>query len=659
MIDPNTILSKRYRVVRPLGGGGMKQVYLAEDTRLANRQCALAEMIEAFADPAEAQAAATAFEREADLLAQLSHDRIVRVYDKFSEANRHYLVMEHVQGETLDERLAAAANGRLDEKFVIDVARQILTALEYLHGCNPPIVYRDLKPANVMVTGGGDVKLIDFGVARLFMPKKTATMVGTMGYAPPEQYEGRAEPRSDVYALGATMFHLLTGWDPGQHAPFMIPPIGTIRKDLNPSLAAILTESLILDPNQRISSAAAFRRSLESISQPSGASARTTILKPSIPAAANHTADKAAAASAPTVISAHRLQCPRCGRAVTLAVRYCTYCKADLKAFSEGKAKTIQPAVQWTYSTSGRVSAISPESGGIIYAAIADARGSESHLHALDAASGQSKWSFSAHAAISSVVVAPNGTPYAAVAGEGLEGGALYSLTPAHGSPRRAYAAAYVSSALAIGRDETIYVAIGPPDAAKSASGSHVQAIKAGSRTRKWSFSIPYAITAIAVAPDGRSVYAAAENLIYSLDSADGNCKWKFVTGRHLRWSVELNGEADREWTFVSGSHLLAMTVGRDGAIYAGSDDGNLYVVGPYGDWRWSYAAGAQVNSIVAPGGGIIYLAAGKKVSAIGDDGLPKWSFSAADSIGPIATGRDGVIYAATGGRSIYAFSIL
>jgi eukaryotic-like serine/threonine-protein kinase len=262
MSATGTIVGDRYRVIRRIGGGGMKQVYLAEDTRLGNRSCALAEMIDSFADPAERQVAAASFQREADMLAGLEHENIVRIYDRLNDGSRHFLVMEYVEGETLEWKLESTSDKKLDEKTVTEAALQVLRALEYLHGQNPPVVYRDLKPANVMVRANGHLKLIDFGIARLFIPKKTATMVGTQGYAPPEQYEGKAEPRSDLYALGVTMFHLLTGWDPALHPPFMFPQIQSLRPDLNHALAGLIGEAMALDTSRRIASAAEFRRRL-------------------------------------------------------------------------------------------------------------------------------------------------------------------------------------------------------------------------------------------------------------------------------------------------------------------------------------------------------------------------------------------------------------
>ncbi|MGH7918080.1 MAG: serine/threonine protein kinase, partial [Candidatus Binataceae bacterium] len=187
MIPSNTIVGGRYRVVKAIGGGGMKLVYLAEDLRLAARRCALAEMVDSFTSPETQRQAVNGFQREADMLAQLSNEHIPRIFDRFSEANHHYLVMEYIDGVTLEDELKKAG-GKLQPRVVIDIALQVLETLEYLHTLVPPVIYRDLKPSNVMLTVDGQAKLIDFGIARHFQPLSNATMIGTQGYAPPEQY---------------------------------------------------------------------------------------------------------------------------------------------------------------------------------------------------------------------------------------------------------------------------------------------------------------------------------------------------------------------------------------------------------------------------------------------------------------------------------------
>src|SRR6266481_8968544 len=264
MIAPNTIVGGRYRVTRPLGGGGMKLVYLAEDLRLASRQCALAEMVDTFTSPEAQRQAVAAFQREADMLAQLSNEHIPRVFDRFSEANHHYLVMEYIDGVTIEDELRQAG-GKLAPSRVIDVARQVLDTLDYLHNLMPPVIYRDLKPSNIMVTREGQAKLIDFGIARHFQPLVNATMIGTQGYAPPEQYRGRVEARSDLYALGATMHQALSGRDPAAEAPFSFPPLRSLCPDTTPALCELIDQALKYDVVLRVADAAEFRQRLMAI----------------------------------------------------------------------------------------------------------------------------------------------------------------------------------------------------------------------------------------------------------------------------------------------------------------------------------------------------------------------------------------------------------
>jgi serine/threonine protein kinase len=260
MLQQGSVIGARYEIVDLLGGGGMKQVWLARDRRLGGRTCALAEMIDSFRTPTARIAAEAAFKREAELLASLSNEHIPRVYDSFSEGSAHYLVMEHMRGKTLDATLKSA--GRLSEQVARNVALQIAETLQYLHSCNPAVIYRDLKPSNVILEPSGHVILLDFGIARHFQAPATVTMVGTPGYAAPEQWKGRAEPRSDVYALGALLHQLLSGRDPTLEPPFSFPPLQDLCPACTREIATLVNDSLKYDLNDRISSIAVFRKRL-------------------------------------------------------------------------------------------------------------------------------------------------------------------------------------------------------------------------------------------------------------------------------------------------------------------------------------------------------------------------------------------------------------
>jgi hypothetical protein len=341
MIAANTIVGGRYRVVKPLGGGGMKMVYLAEDLRLAARPSALAEMVDSFTSPEMQKQAIAAFQREADMLAQLSNEHIPRVFDRFSEQNRHYLVMEYIDGITLEQKLREAG-GKLPEQHVVQIALQICDTLQYLHNLEPPVIYRDLKPSNVMLATYGQVKLIDFGIARLFRPQSNATMIGTQGYAPPEQYRGKAEFRSDLYALGATMHHALSGRDPAVEPPFSFPPLRSVCPAVAPALAELVDQSLQYEAVLRVADAAAFKGRLLSVQSGDAAAGRVSSAAGPAPRKGGRNARMGAPAgtdpsappssTAPTVLVApsEEISCPRCGRLIPADSRFCSFCAAPV-----------------------------------------------------------------------------------------------------------------------------------------------------------------------------------------------------------------------------------------------------------------------------------------------------------------------------------------
>jgi serine/threonine-protein kinase len=270
-LEPGTLLNGRYEIVRRIGGGGMGAVYLAKDRNLGDAPRAVKEMVEAHLDPAQHEKAIGDFKRESLLLTSLEHPSIPTIYDYFYDepAGRFYLVMKYISGGDLASRLRSAGTSRIDEKTVTDWGRQVADVLQYLHSRPKSIIYRDLKPANLMIDGNsGRVMLIDFGIARwVKQEEKGVTAVGTMGYAPPELFGGRVEPRSDIYSLGATLFHLLTGSDP-QDNPLLIfdftknPRPRQIMPSLSAEMEMILMRSVEYKPEDRFRSAEEMRDAL-------------------------------------------------------------------------------------------------------------------------------------------------------------------------------------------------------------------------------------------------------------------------------------------------------------------------------------------------------------------------------------------------------------
>ena len=264
MLTQGSILQNRYRILRQIGGGGMGVVYMAEDNRLPGRNCAIKEMSPAQLAPKDRNWAINAFRQEAQMLAQLSHASLTAVTDFLPEGGNWYLVMDYVEGETLEERLERTRKGRLPLDEALNVTRQLCDVLEYLHGQIPPVVFRDLKPGNVMLTPQGEVKLIDFGIARFFKPGQTRDTVnlGTPGYAAPEQHgRGQTDTRSDVYSLGVLLHQMLTGYDP-MATPHLLP----LARSLNPGIRYEMEQTIIratqLDAAARYQRVGDFRQAI-------------------------------------------------------------------------------------------------------------------------------------------------------------------------------------------------------------------------------------------------------------------------------------------------------------------------------------------------------------------------------------------------------------
>lgn len=260
---PGTMLQGRYRMDGPLGTGGMGAVYRVWDVRLEAPR-ALKEMRRTGGSESENVDALARFKQEALILSRLQHPGLPRVQDFFEEGGRHYLVMDQVEGQDLEAYLGThlerCRGGGLPEALVLEFAMQILDILGFLHGQDPPIIHRDLKPSNVVRRySDGRLVLVDFGTARITGPG-VVTSIGTAGYAPPEQYRGETECRSDLYSLGATLHHLLTGRAP--EVPFEFPALEQVRPDLGPLLVEGVHRALRRLPGERFASAGEMKQFL-------------------------------------------------------------------------------------------------------------------------------------------------------------------------------------------------------------------------------------------------------------------------------------------------------------------------------------------------------------------------------------------------------------
>lgn len=319
-LDEGTVLNGRYEIVRKIGGGGMGAVYLATDRNLGGILRAVKEMIQSYIEETQQDKAISDFKRESMLLTSLDHPSIPTIYDYFydDKEGRFYLVMKYISGGDLASRLRAAPEGRIEEESVVSWAIQIADVLDYLHNRQPPIVYRDLKPANIMIDGNtGRTMLIDFGIARwINKEEKGVTAVGTMGYAPPELFSGNVEPASDIYSLGSTMFHLLTGADP-QSNPLLIfdfqkhPRPRQINPQLSDQIEKILLKMVEYNADKRYKTAGDVRDELtKHLETLKGGSATFGITK----------------APSAVAFSDQKVFCGFCGQKIVATDMFCAFC---------------------------------------------------------------------------------------------------------------------------------------------------------------------------------------------------------------------------------------------------------------------------------------------------------------------------------------------
>ncbi len=250
------VLSARYVLKERIGQGGMGNIYLADDQVLEGRRCALKEVEHDRSLPKKILSEAREqFLREATVLARLDHPNLPKVSDFFSVGERDYLVMDFVPGKDLRTLMleARAANAFLEERVTLDWAAQLCDALTYLHRQSPPIVHRDIKPSNLKLTPDGLLKLVDFGLVKVLAPdEETITIIqgqGTVLYTPLEQFGGsqsHTDVRSDIFAFGATLYHLLTNAPPADaRQRFLRPEALVAPRKINPAIS-LRTERAIL-----------------------------------------------------------------------------------------------------------------------------------------------------------------------------------------------------------------------------------------------------------------------------------------------------------------------------------------------------------------------------------------------------------------------------
>ncbi|MER3400063.1 MAG: protein kinase [Thermoflexus sp.] len=606
LLKPGEILQGRYRIERVLGTGGMSTVYLALDLRFAQvrRLCAVKEMISHIADPRMRALAQQSFEREAALLATLSHPAIPKIFDYFIEGERSYLIMEYIPGQDL-ESLLQQTGGMLPVEEVVGWALQICDVLHYLHSHNPPIIFRDLKPSNIMVDAQGRVFLVDFGIAKLFQGGQRGTMVGTEGYSPPEQYRGVADPRTDIYALGATLHHLLTRQDPRLEPPFSFHerPIRRANPAVPEALAQVIMRALEYDPDRRFQSALEMKQAL--------------MAAMGMTAAGGRPAPRAEGAGRPRYRVKWTFACEdeiRSRPVWAAGVLFVTAYDHNLYALDGADGRLL-----WKFATGGGIGGAAAVAGDRVLVGSTDRR-----LYALRIADGRPLWSLEVGGPIYT-------TPRiaAGLAFFGADDGFFYAVDLESGRVvwRMNLAAPIRSSAGFHG--ETLVV--GTED-----GGVYALDLRGNLR---WQFTARRGVTASPWIDDEMVVVGSWDWHVYALDPRTGWAIWRFRTGRPV----------------------LSSPVVADGIIYVGSADGALYALNARtGNPAWRFQTGGQVNAPPSVLGGQVLVGAtdGCLYAIDRRSGTALWSFPTEGPIVSAPEVAEGMLYVTSMDRRVYALDL-
>ncbi len=581
-LQTGSVLVDRYLIQDVIGVGGMGSVYRARDLHFPNviKLVAVKEMINQARDPLVRQTIVQNFEREANILVTLNHPSIPKIFDYFSHEERSYLVLEYINGKDL-EAILNESEGPISEDKVISWAIEICDVLEYLHNHKPePIIFRDMKPSNVMVNQQGHVVLVDFGIAKMFREGQKGTMIGTEGYSPPEQYRGEASPLADIYALGATLHHLLTRRDPRLEPPFSFGerPIRQINPIVSMELETVIQTALKYNPQERFASAATMKDALLSAAKKTGALSRITL---------------------PAVVS----------------------------------EQVVKPI--WIFRCEDEIRGSAAYDNGTVYV------GSYDHnLYALDATSGEFRWKFPTNGGVVTrpaitndliFVGSEDGNLHAIISKTGKLAWTLPVDHPIRSSPKVAdghvffgcddgflYGVNILSMRRVLKVDAGIAVRSSPfvlNDLIYFGNeGGDFLCIDFRGQV-KWRFRAKRAITSSPLVMQGIVYFTSLDGSVYALDAKSGWVVWRY---RMMKGSISspyrvenylIVGSADgnvycldannaREiWKYQTNHQVSGSPAVHKDLVYCGSADGNLYCLElKTGRLRWKFATDGPIT---------------------------------------------------------------
>jgi outer membrane protein assembly factor BamB len=572
------------------------------------RLCAVKEMVNTVADPHMRELATKSFEREASILATLDHPAVPDVYDYFTEADRSYLVLEFIRGKDL-EAMLAEHDGFFDQEQVLDWALQLCDVLGYLHNHKPqPVVFRDLKPSNIMLDPYGRVRLIDFGIAKVFQAGEKGTMIGTEGYSPPEQYRGEAGPAGDVYALGATLHHLLSRQDPRMEPPFSFGerPVHALHPAVSQAFEAIIMRCVAYSVKDRYPDALALKEALLMIAKPqepppsmSRAAERILVEDKSAPLPESTPVEPG------TITPLWAFKCEdeiRSTAVVSDGIVFVGAYDNNLYALTADAGKFL-----WKYPATDGIGASPSVYGDSVFVGSVD-----KHLYSLRRLSGRLNWRFATQGAIYSSPRASFDHVFF-----GSDDGHLYAVNVTTG--RQAWKVPVhtpVRSSPCIG-DNCVYF---------GSEGGYVFCVELAGKT-KWQFQAKRGVTSTPVLAEDMVFVGSMDSSIYALDAHSGWAIWSFRTRRPIVSSPAVNqgvvyfGSSDgslyalevsngrKVWSFETAGQITSSPAVHGNAVYFGCTDGSVYSLDTRkGELRWRFATGGLVVSSPTIVNGVIYI---------------------------------------------------
>jgi eukaryotic-like serine/threonine-protein kinase len=598
-LKPGTNLVNRYLIQDVIGVGGMGSVYRARDLHFPNvvKLVAVKEMINQSPDPLVRETVVLNFEREANILATLSHPSIPRIYDYFTLDNRSYLVLEFINGHDL-EVVLSQTEGFMPEEQVLDWALQLCDVLSFLHNHKPDsIVFRDMKPSNVMVNQHNHIVLVDFGIAKPFQTGQKGTMIGTEGYSPPEQYRGESSAQADIYALGATLHHLLSRRDPRLEPPFSFAerPIRKINSNVSVELETVINTALQYNVEDRFKTVEDFKQALIGAARKTGLLNRINLNQPT--------------------------------------------------AGNSPKGGGIKPI--WAFQCEDEIRGTPLYLKGTLYIGCYD-----NNLYALNAANGEFIWKYAAKGGIVSRPIAAEDLVFF-----GSEDKDLYAISARSGKLSWVY---HTDDRIrSSGRIADGYIFIGSDDkylhAVNLTTGRMIWRFQAGDGVRstpfitndliyfgaedgeflcldfkgqaKWRFRAKRAITSSPWVQDNVVYFNSMDGHLYALDGKSGWMLWRFrmdkpsIVSPYVTDGLVFSGSSDGHiyavdtrsakevWRFKTDHQVNGSPTVYKDSVYIGSVDNHLYCL-EYrtGRLRWKYETKGPITGTPCIYDDILYI---------------------------------------------------